>query len=302
MRPLLLLALAGAASAQGPTETCVEVATERADARALRRLVVDELDRHPTHRGVEAPKDRSACGSYLRVEVIELAEGRWLTGRINDQVPHRERVHDDDLTGALSRLLTVVLHNDPVRLRGPRRGDWVRDSLRDLKRGRTLWGVEAYQVGGWLDGGVAALPGLALNLRREVDAWHLGVRLGYAGRPGAAPEDLALNHHVAAQLQVIWFADALGDASFYGGALIGAEHQRFSGPAPGYGDGASDTASATGLAVGGRLGVELFRTTTGRFDLFAQVALPAFVANDEDAAGVVDAWLPTVTVGAGMLF
>ncbi len=298
MRALLMLAclLPTGAWAQATTATCVDVLTRRTDAEELRRLVVDELDRHPTHRSAE-----QGCSSHLRVELIEIAEGRFLTGRINDQVPHRERVEGDDLTGALSALLTVVLHNDPVRLRGPRREGWLRRGLRVLKSGRTLWGVEAYQVGAWLDGRSASLPGLALQLRREVTSWHLGARLGYAGRLGDDPDHLVMNHHVTAHLQLAWFASELADTSFYATGLVGLEHQRFAGPAPHFGVNEHDEFSATGLGAGARVGVEFFRTTTGRLDVFAQLVAPAFVAADEEG-GVVDAWLPTLSVGAGMLF
>lgn len=293
---LLLAVLPTAAWAQATTATCVEVITRRSDAEELRRLVVDELDRHPTHRSAE-----DGCTSFMRVELIEVAEGRYLTGRINDQVPHRERVEGDDLVGALSSLLTVVLHNDPVRLRGPRNDDWFRRGLRVLKSGRTLWGFEAYQVGAWLDGGAASLPGVAVQVRREVSNWHLGARMSYAGRLGDDPDHLVMNHHVTAHMQLAWFASEVADTSFYATGLVGLEHQRFAGPAPGYGAGEHDEVGVTGLGVGGRVGVEFFRTTTGRLDVFAQLIAPAFVAQDEEG-GVVDAWVPTATLGAGLLF
>lgn len=292
----MLLVWPASGWAQATTATCVEVLTRRDDADELRRLVVDELDRHATHRSAE-----EGCTSYLRVETIEVAEGRYLTGRINDQVPHRERIQGEDLAGALTRLLTVVLHNDPVRLRGPRTEGWFRGGLRVLKRGHSMWGIEAYQTAAWLDGGPSSLPGLALSFRREVADWHLGARMAYAGRVGEDPETLVMKHHVLAQLQLAWFASSTADASFYYSALIGLEHQRYSGPAPGFGEGEFDEATATGLGVGARVGVELFRTTTGRLDLFAHAQLPAFAASDEEG-GVVDAWMPTFGIGAGILF
>ena len=281
----------------------MDVVTRRSDGEELRRLVMDELDRHPTHRAAASamPEKPGGCASHLRVELIEVVEGRYLTGRVADQVPHRERIEGEDLEGALVRLLTVVLHNDPVHLRGPRSESWLQSGLRSLKRGHTLWGAEAFQIGGWLDGRAATLPGLALTVRREVAHWHLGARFAYAGRLDEGSEGLTLDHHVALQLQLTWFTAAAADTSLHLDGLLGVEHQRFSGPAPGFGPGEHDQATATGLSLAGRLGVELFRTTSGRLDVFVQVALPAFVASDEVGA-VVDTWFPTVGLGAGMLF
>ncbi|MCA9541607.1 MAG: hypothetical protein KC620_22065 [Myxococcales bacterium] len=298
LAPLALLALWPAlAAAQGPTSTCVEVRTARGDADALKRLVMTELDRFPTHRATEGD-----CGSYLRVEVIEVAEATYVTGRINTQVPHREAVEEGDLAHAIERMLRVVLHNDPVRLRGPRSGDWLRDAFRALKRGETFYGAEAYEVATWLDGGPTALGGVAVQLRREAYDWHLGARLAFAHQFSDTPADeVHLTSHLAIQLEAIWFPNPLADSAFYVGGVLGAEHQRFHGPAPGYGEGVAEDYNQTGLSVGARAGFELFRTTTGRLDLFAQAMLPAFLTSDDEGK-VVDAWLPTLSVGAGMLF
>ncbi len=302
----LLLCLPALAHAQSPTETCVEVVTRRSDAEELRRLVIDELDRHPTHRSIEpasGPQTPAGlgCASHLRVEFIAVEESWFVTGRINNQVPHREAVVDEDLAEAISRMLRVVLHNDPVRLRGPRSSDWLRGALRGLKEGRSLFGVEAYAVGLMLDGEPSNLSGVAITFRREVAQWHLGARLGYAGFMGETPGRLVMRHNVAAQLQLAWFHSALTDLGFYLAGLLGVEHQRFAGPAPLYGPDEEDEASATGVAVGVRAGLELFRTTSSRVDLFTQFVAPAFLSADEEG-GVVDSYVPTLSLGAGMLF
>ncbi len=287
---------ASVAEAQSTTRTCVEVVTRQTDAVELRRLVMDELDRHKTHRAAEGD-----CESYLRVEIIALDVGRYVTARMNSEVPHRERVEGEDLAPAISRALRVVLHNDPVRLRGPRQEDVFRASVRALRDGQFLYGAEAFQVVGVVDGEVSSAPGLAFVLRREVLAWHLAARLSFAHRLDGDPEQLALTGHAGLQLQVAWFPWYSGDTSAYVGGLLGVDHVRFEGPAPLLGPRDTATFSKTGFGLGVRTGVEFFRTTTGRLDIFAQAVLPAYAATDEDA-GVVDTWVPTFTVGAGMLF
>jgi hypothetical protein len=81
---------------------------------------------------------------------------------------------------------------------------------------------------------------------------------------------------------------------------VGVEHQRWRGPAPLLG-GVRRTATATGVAVSARLGVELFRAADARFQLFGQAALPAFKSSDSEG-GVVDQWTPTFALGAGASF
>ena len=300
-RALAIVALAAAwsapAAAQSVAETCVEVLTRRADANELRRLVMDELDRHRTHRAAE--KD---CLTFLRVELIETAEHTYVTARMNAEVPHREKVDGGDLAPAISRALRVVLHNDPVRLKGPREEDFLRRSLRSLKSGRFLFGAEVFQVGALAGGELSTLPGVAFVARREVHRWHLGARLAFAHEVDeTSPMNLGLTSHVSAQLQVSWFPNWDADFSPYLAGLMGVDHQRFRGPAHLLAGEQTARASATGLGLGLRGGAELFRTTTGRVDLFAQATLPAFSSSDEEA-GVVDEWVPTVTVGAGILF
>lgn len=292
-----LTLMASPARAQSPTETCVEVETSRADRDAIRRLVMTEIDRFPTHRSAE-----SECGSFLRVEVIDLAGTSYVTGRINTQVPHREAVEGGDLATAVERMLRVVLHNDPVRLRGPRSENFIRRGLDALKHGATLYGAEVYQSGAWLDGEVSTLPGLAIQVRREASDWHLGARIAFAGRFSDPPEGaLVMTGRIGVGLQAMVFSDPLGDSSWYFGGEAGVDHQRFNGPAPSYGPGVDEAFTTTGFALGLRGGIELFRTTTGRLDLFVQATLPVFASTDEEG-GVVDAWLPGLSAGAGLLF
>lgn len=290
---VLVLGAAGA-HAQGPTSTCVEIGGASDDAADLKRLVMSEIDRHATHRSAT-----SDCTSYVRVERLSIDGTVLLTGRINTQVPHREPVVDGNIGKAVERMLRVLLNNDPVRLRGPRRKNWLLDGLRSLKKGRMVYGVEAFQLIAPVADGTQSVPGIAVYARREVDTWQLGLRLHYAGKLDGIGQDLTLVGHIAVQMHLAWFTHPLGDTSFYLGALAGVDHQRFQGPS-GI-DGGPSSASATLFGVGGRMGVEMFRTTSSRVDLFAQALAPTGTSTDDDDL-VVDAWVPSVTIGAGIAF
>jgi hypothetical protein len=287
------------ASAQGMVATCVKVIASRDDRGDLERLVKSEVGRHPTH--VVADKD---CRAHLEVELIEVKEGRFLTGRIGSQVPHRVRIDGKDgLMAALDELLRVVLHNDPVTLEGPRRQSWLSGSVDQLRRkGQNLYGAEVFEWIALVGGNPCQMPGFALRLRREAGSWHVGLRLSGAIWPSQMRQsEIDPAMHVAAHAEVAKFASALSDVSAYASALVGVEHQRFRGPAPLLGDGAYGTAHATGLSLGLRGGVELLRTTDVRFDVFVQALFPVFVTKDDDG-GVMRQWVPSAMVGGGIAF
>ncbi len=144
----LLLASLPARSAwsRERTDTCVDVAAS-SDREALRTLVESELDRHPSHHAV-----RDGCVSYLRVELIELDRERFLTARINEQVPERVRVGPGGVEAAVTKLLTVVLHNDPVRLRGPISRNWLGEQREAFVTGQNQFALEGLQLFALLDG------------------------------------------------------------------------------------------------------------------------------------------------------
>lgn len=287
----VLGAFTGIAAAQSATNLCVSVPEGTPDAAGLKALVLNEIDRHPTHISA-----KDGCQSYLRVELIEVGKSRYVTGRINALVPHREHVVSD-LAEAVEKLLKVLLHNDPVRLRGPRKRNWLSKGLADLKRGRALFGIEIYQVGGIVDGRFDSLPGVAFVARREVERWHVGARVGVAFRTDSSNR-LHQTGHVAAQAQLLYFSSDTSTTAAYAGTVVGLEHQRFRGPGT---DGKRQDFAKSGLAVGGRAGVEFFRHAATRFDVFGQVMLPVFATTDP-LEGVVDTYLPTATFGVGVVF
>jgi hypothetical protein len=293
-------AVAGASgAARAQLRTCVHVEAPPANADAIARLVRTEIDRHPTHRSSTAD-----CETYLSIEVIDLGAqgGQWVTGRLGTQVPQRERIGGDGIAPAIERLLTVVLHNDPLILRGPEAGGWLKRQERELElRSRMRFGVEAYEIGAYVAGGLTTLPGVALTARREVSAFYIGLRLGGALDPNARPDTLHLQAQVDAQLEAAVYARPAAAVSLFAGALIGAVYQRFEGPAPFDGPGATGTATTMGLSLGVRAGVEALRVADVHLLGYLELEAPAFVSRDLDR-GVVDQWVPSTTLGMGVLF
>lgn len=282
------------AAAQRLTETCVELIADTDEVEALRRLVIDEMGRHPTHQVVE-----KNCPSHLRVELITFQGRRYLTGRINAQVPHRQEIEGDNYTKGIEDLLRVVLHHDPIRLRDPRHEGWLRSRLRVLKSGRTGVGVEFFQVGGRLEGELMSLPGVAVVGRREVGDWHLAGRIGFAMRVEPV-ERLSFIQQLSLQGQAAYYFSS-GNVSPYVAGVFGVEDQRFRGPVHLAGEEGLDDYHKLGLSLGLRLGLEVFRLTATRFDLYLQGSAPLFTATDEEAY-VIDAYFPTLSFGGGFIF
>jgi hypothetical protein len=289
-----------AALGAGRIPTCVEIETASGDAPELARLVKSELDRHPSHRAVA-----SDCRSYLKIELIELGRmnggGRFLTGRINEQVPHRVPVGPKGVETALVELLSVVLHNDPMSLRGPEAGGWLARQTRSLLRGKNYVGVEPFELFAPVASRLQMLPGLAIAARRESRAGFLGLRLTPAFALSGQAERAELSLWAAAQAEAALFFAPAADVSGFASVLVGAEYQRFRGPAPDLGAGARSTAVEVGLSLGLRGGVELLRVAETRLVIWAQLGAPVFWSEDEDG-GMVDQWLPTALLGGGVVF
>jgi hypothetical protein len=292
-----LLLLARPAAAQ--LRTCVHVDAGRADGEALTRLVRSEIDRHPTHR---AASDN--CQAELTVEMIDLGtqDEKWITGRINTQVPAREKVGADGIGPAVQRLLTVVLANDPLILQGPEANTWLNRQRRALERRSAMhFGAEFYELASRVGSSFDTLPGVALTLRREVSALHVGARLGGAFNPGNEADRLHLHMQFDAQVEGALYASPSENTSLFASALVGLVHYRFQGPATLDGPGATAIATSSGLTLGARAGVETMRTADVRLLVFLQVMLPVFESTDPDH-GVINQWVPSATLGAGLLY
>jgi hypothetical protein len=295
-----VVAILGASRpARAQLRTCVEVEAPAKERDAIATLVRTELDRHPTHHAAERD-----CQGALTVEVIDLGarDGRWVTGRINTQVPHRERIGDDGLAPAVERMLRVVLNNDPLVLVAPGSQSWLERQRHALEvRSAMHWGPEVYEVVARVGSSVGTLSGFGLSLRREASALYIGARLGGAFDPAGSRGGLQLHMQFEAQLEVGAYSSPAATTSLFASVLVGALHQRFEGPAPLDGPTAIGTAALTGVSVAARGGVEALRASDMRVVAFLQLELPAFASRDTDH-GVIDQWVPSASLGAGLLF
>ena len=295
---LALLLFTSRAEARVPT--CVSVEAPR-DQRALEKLVRHELERHVSHAWVE-----SGCEARLSIELIaidpSLGGGRYLTGWLDGEVPHRVEVGAGGLASALEELLTVVLHNDPRRLRGPEeQTDIFASGVRALRvNGQTYFGVEAFQLGAWVGGRAQSVPGLAAFVRREVGSVHVAVRFAGAHDFSEAPE-LRLTTDVVAEIEAALYSSRISDTAAFAALELGYEYQRFTGPAPLIAPGEHASATSSGFAPGLRVGLELFRTTRTRALVFLSLRAPTFVSKDSEG-GVVDQWTPTAALGGAVAF
>lgn len=272
--------------------TCVRVSTTETDPGAFVRLVEVEVDRHLSHQVSQG------CTSRIHIELFALEGRRWLTGRIDDSVPHRMEV-EDSLEESVEELVSILLHNDPERLRRPSEDQGLSGALGRLRReGASIWSLEVYELLGVLNRELYTATGFGLAYRREHAQWSLALHIAIATRTSAVPQSLALMvvGDVAFDVRYNFSADAA--ASGFAGLQLGLEHQWMRGPLASDPN-RRDSANRTGLFVGVRGGVELFRTTRSRLELFAQVNLPLFRARDPDGE-VVKSWFPTARVGVAL--
>ena len=285
-----------APGARAAIPTCVSVEAP-ADRAGLEKLVRHELRRHASHAWAD-----TGCEARLGIELITAGSERHLTGWLDGEVPHRVTVGAGGLAPALEQLLSVVLHNDPRRLRGPEsERDPFAAGVRALRvQGQTYVGVESYALGAWVGGRAASLAGLGAVVRREVGAVHVGVRFAGAHDFGERRE-LRLSTDVLAELEAAIWSSRSADTAAFAALDLGFEYQRFEGPAPLAGPDRQGSASASGFSPALRVGVELFRVTRTRASFFLSARAPVFVSHDADG-GVMDQWTPTVALGGGVLF
>jgi hypothetical protein len=138
-------------------------------------------------------------------------------------------------------------------------------------------------------------------MRREISAVFVGFRLGGAFNPFAPSDRLVLRMRLDAEIEGALYARPAADTSLYLSVLLGVTVQRFEGPAPLDGPGAIGTFNNTAAIVGLRGGVEALRTADVRVFGFAEIGLPVSPASDPDH-GVINQWVPSVGLGAGLLF
>jgi hypothetical protein len=297
MRCALVIAIVlGAGAARAATPLCLAVSAD-ADLPGFRALVEEELAHHPSHRLVAAN-----CPSRLAVELFTVAGTRYLTARINQEVPVRFAIRAPrELDDKLSEALRQVLQHDPVYLGEDlsRMNAVWRAGANLVRRGANRYRVELFEVMGWGGRNAVFAPGGAVAVARGADHWQVFARLEAAGSPRSFDGDRVLLRVLAGgDIGVLWEASARANTTFYIGPGLGLHYLRFEGNQGGH------EAPAVGsllfsLAV--RAGVRCLRVNGFDLDLFVQAHLPFYPTSDPDSK-LVDAYTPYGMAGLGVGF
>jgi hypothetical protein len=285
-RVVVCLAWLGAAllfptAARAEVSLCLQVKSDADDARGFDKLVRSEIARHPSHRL------RADCESRLSAELFHLGATRYLTVRIDGEIPVRYAIADDAalelrLSDAISRVLRsdpAYLVEDPSRLSGTER---LARSV--LVRGHNRYRLALFETIVRTDTGSAFAPGFALEFARGADHVQVSARAGLAGSwSGVAGGERALRLLADFDVGFNYELSPRADTSAYAGLAAGLAMLRFEGRVE-PGDATTlDRMSAIGGLLEFRVGARFFRLYDFDCDVFAIGALPLFATKDPDA-------------------
>lgn len=267
------LLFAGAAHAE--TLLCLALKAPEKEQAGFEKLVREVVGHHPSHRLVN-----EGCASRLQLELFDLSGVRYLTARINQEVPVRFPVKDDDeLADKLSTALSLVLGSDPVYLAEDisRYNAVQRAAHSVLKRGHNTFRLELFQGLGRSTDGVAFAPGGAVSLARGADHWQVYARVFFSGWPTqpTGPATL-LRVNTGGDAGLAYEFSELGAVSFYLAAGFGLQYQRYDGLMTPGDPSSLEHRNDWGPTFHARAGLRLFRLTDFDLDLFATFYLPLY--------------------------
>lgn len=300
--PLLLLVLAllrVERSAQAAVPLCVTV--ESSDSGDdLDRLVRDELGHHPSHQLVA-----EGCPSTLRVELLRVAGLRYLTARIEGQVPMRYAIKSAaEIPERLSEALRLVLGHDPVYLLEDtsRYNAVQRTALNLLKRGTTRYRFSIFETLAGTGRNPAFATGGSFELSRGIDHVQVFLRMHGAGASGDASTDTRLMRFLAGlDLGFLYETSARGNATFYLGPGLGLLAMQVRGFVDGMEGRGAESALKLDGAFSGRVGLRFLRQHNFDLDVFAIGYLPLTNAQDVDSV-LPRAYTPSLQLGMGVGF
>lgn len=300
---LCLLSWLYAAEALAEVPLCLEVKSDRDDGPGFEKLVRSELARHPSHRLAA-----SGCDSRLSAELFHLSSTRYLTVRIDGEIPLRYPVASDAelearLVDAVSRTLgndPAYLAEDPTRLSGGER------ALRSvLVRGQNSYRLSLFETLVRTDTGAAFAPGAAFELSRGADHFGVFVRAAIAGNPTPIHgSERALRLLGQGSAGVSYEASARAATSAYLGLGAGLTLLRFDGRVEASDPNSLDRVNTLGATLEMRAGVRFLRLYDFDCDAFLIAALPLFASKNPDALlfGEKGVYTPFVQVGLGVGF
>jgi len=301
-RAIVPLLLVLSATARAAVPLCVDVRGPAASEGDLRRLVLDEVAHHPSHRVVDA-----GCTSRLSVELLDVEGARFLTARANDAVPVRYRVSSPEaLDEQVREAVTATLGADPVMLaEDPAQLSAVQRAAHSiLQRGLMRYRVEIFETLIRSAPDPSFATGAAFGVTRGSENWLVAVRLYAAGSPTAREkEQRHLRLVTGLDAGLTWEASARASTSFYAHSGFGLQVLDFVG-LPSEATGGADSLVKVGAVFQGRVGVRFLRHTDADLDLFVGGYVPLFLTNDVDAPlfGEGGRYTPSVQLGLGVGF
>lgn len=294
---LVAVLLAGLSAARAQTPLCIAVRSDE-EAAGLRRLVESGLAHHRSHRLVS-----EGCAGTLLVDLFRAGGVRYLTARIDDQVPVRYVTKGPgDLPERLSEALRLVLGSDPVYLSEDlsRYSAVQRAALSLVKRGHSRFRIELFEAVTRTAGGAALTTGGALSFARSADHLSVYARLFAAGSATAVGADSQpVRYLVGGEVGLLFEASRRAATTFYIGPLLSVLGTSLQGRIPISAE--VDSASRVDLAAGLRLGLRFLRTHAFDADVFAAGYLPVSNAKDVDSQ-LPQVYAPMLVLGSGVGF
>jgi hypothetical protein len=299
MRALMLAAFMLVPTvARATVPLCLEVHAD-ADAAGLTKLATDELAHHTSHRLVGAGV---ACDSRLMIELFSVGGTRYLTARVNQEVPVRFALKSPhDLEDKLGEALRQVLRSDPVYLAEDlsRMNAVWRAGAHLVKSGSNRYRLELFELVGSGGRGAVFASGGAFTVARGIDHLQVFARLSLAGSPRSFGADgVVLRLLAGGDVGLLWEASARANTTFYVGPGVGLHFVRFEGAQGGRELHPLDTLL---FSVALRTGLRTLRFYGFDLDLFAQLHLPLYKSADPDTQ-LVNAYTPYVEAGLGIGF
>jgi hypothetical protein len=290
-------------NADAAVDLCVETHTAAADQSGFKRLVLSEVERHPSHHPVE-----TGCQSRLLVELFETNGSRYLTVRLDGEIPDRTTIASDTEVGPkLSESISQVLGNDPMHLsEDPAKWSAMERASRSvLVRGANTYRLELFELMARTDHNIAFAPGIGVGFARGAEHWQVTARLHLAGNPtGISREERALRLSTGMDLGLIWEASRVAATSGYLGAGAGLSVLRFAGYADPKDAHSNTDVTALVPVVHLRAGVRFLRLFDFDADAYLQANLPVLPTKhvDDPMWGDSGIWTPMLQVGVGVGF
>lgn len=297
---VLMGALACLASkpAHAVVTLCVQVEAPGSERVGLDKLVRSELGRHPSHRVSEAN-----CDSQLAVELFSLAKTRYLTLRIDREVPLRYALQNErELEVRLAEGLSRVLNSDPAYLaEDPSRLSAGERALRGvLVHGKNSYRLGVFESVARTDTGFAFAPGLSFEVMRGAGHYAVFARTAAAySLPTVGGDERALNVLAEAQVGALYEFAPRAATSGYVGLGVGALVLRFAGRLEANDASSVDRFTTAGAMLSARAGIRFFRVYDFDCDVFTAVVAPLFASKNPDSKlfGEGGAYTPLAELG-----